>query len=87
MYSVGAHYSSLPPDPLPAGPPVTNPAAPVLRLLLRVFNAALAVLSLLLVGDAAWLWQQFRHGGGAPPSPPPEPEHDDWAAAVAGFPW
>jgi hypothetical protein len=89
MYSIGAHYSALPPDPLPPGPRVTNPAAPVLRLLLRVFNVALAALSLLLAGDAAWLWQRYRHGGGAPPAPPPELEDGMAVAAaeVAGFPW
>lgn len=67
MYVCSTQYSPLAPDPLPPGPRVTNPAAPVLRLLLRSFNAALAALSLLLIGCAIWMWRSYRHGGSAPP--------------------
>lgn len=70
-------YSPLAPDPLPPGPRVTNPLAPLLRLLLRVFNVALAALALLLIGAALWMGQQYRHGSGGGDAPAPE------AAAVA----
>lgn len=69
-------YQPLAPDPLPAGPRVTNPLAPLLRLLLRAFSLALAAVSLCLIGAALWMGSQFRDGGGGgddPPSPEPEP--------------
>ena len=56
---------------------MTNPLAPLLRLLLRVFNVALAALALLLIGAALWMGQQYRHGSGGGDAPAPE------AAAVA----
>ena len=65
MYSPMALYSPLAPDPLPPGPRVTSPAAPPLRLLLRVFNVALAAAALLVIGKAIWMFQEYKHGGDA----------------------
>ena len=95
-------YSPLAPDPLPPGPRVTNPLAPLLRLLLRLFNVALAALALLLIGTALWMGQQYRHGGGGG-GDAPAPEASAAAAqggagaatlsagaagaAAASFPW
>ena len=85
-------YVPLAPDPLPPGPRVTNPLAPLLRLLLRLFNVALAALALLLIGAALWMAESYRRdggggggGGGGAPSPPPAPEalHPHGAAALA----
>lgn len=67
-------YQPLAPDPLPPGPRVTNPLAPLLRLLLRLFNVALAALGLLLIGAALWMGQGYRHGDDAPPPPGPGPD-------------
>lgn len=77
-------YQPLAPDPLPPGPRVTNPLAPLLRLLLRLFNVALAALGLLLIGAALWMGQSFRRGGDTPPPPvPPSPEPQPaWQAAA-----
>jgi hypothetical protein len=66
-------YQPLAPDPLPPGPRVTNPLAPLLRLLLRLFNVALAALGLLLIGAALWMGQSYHSGGDAPQPPSPEP--------------
>ncbi|EFN56358.1 hypothetical protein CHLNCDRAFT_144845 [Chlorella variabilis] len=77
MYSPMALYSPLAPDPLPPGPRVTSPAAPPLRLLLRVFNVALAAAALLVIGKAIWMFQEYKHGGDAPPpAGPPEAEEN-----------
>lgn len=68
-------YQPLAPEPLPPGPRVSNPLAPLLRLLLRLFNVSLAALGLLLIGAALWMGQGYRRGGDAPsPSPEPGPE-------------
>ena len=70
-------YQPLAPEPLPPGPRVTNPLAPLLRLLLRLFNVALAALGLLLIGAALWMGQGYRKGGDAPssePGPAPSPQ-------------
>ena len=79
-------YQPLAPDPLPHGPRVTNPLAALLRLLLRLFNVALAAAALLLIGAALWMGQSFRHGDAPAPAPPPAPEPGpplDAAAALA----
>lgn len=80
MYSSSMYYP-LAPDPLPPGPQVTNPMAPVLRVLLRVFNVALAALSLLLIGLSVWMGREYHDSSGGD-APPPEPE----AAAVGAAP-
>lgn len=70
MPSLGI-YEPLAPDPLPpGGPRVTSPAAPVLRLLLRVFNVALAALGLLLIGWALWVGEAYHRSDDTPPSGP-----------------
>lgn len=81
----------LPPDPLPAGPRVTGPLAPLLRLLLRVFNVALAGLALLMIASALWMGTHYhsedagRGGGDAPPpSPSPSPSPSPDLAPEAG---
>ncbi|KAL4448471.1 hypothetical protein ABPG75_005690 [Micractinium tetrahymenae] len=93
-------YEILAPEPLPAGPRVTNPAAPLLRLLLRAFNVVLAAAALLMIGSALWMGQQYRRGdsgggGGDAPSPAPDAAPGFGgggvaaaaAARVASFPW
>lgn len=83
-------YQPLAPDPLPPGPRVTNPLAPLLALLLRLFNLALAAASLLAVGGALCMAEQYRQGGGGgggddPPPPAPEPAApSNHAVAAAG---
>lgn len=90
-------YESLAADPLPPGPRVTNPLAPLLHLLLRVFNVALAALALVLIGAALWMGQAYRHsgdsggggggGGDVPsPSPSPSPSEPDVPPEVPGSP-
>lgn len=76
-------YQPLAPDPLPPGPRVTNPLAPLLRLLLRLFNVALAALGLLLIGAALWMGQGYRHGDDAPPPPGPGPDASPAAFGAA----
>ena len=94
-------YEPLGVDPLPPGPLINNPAAPLLRLLLRAFNVALAALGLLLIAASLWMGQEYRgsddgdSGGG-------DSGGDDLsssgggsggfggggaAAGVASFPW
>lgn len=96
-------YEALAPEPLPAGPRVTNPAAPLLRLLLRAFNVVLAAAALLMIGSALWMAEQYRRGGGGDsgggggdaPAPPPEAVLGGGGVAlasvvgprVASFPW
>jgi hypothetical protein len=87
MYSPLGMYSPLAPDPLPPGPRVTSPAAPALRLLLRVFNVALAAAALLVIGKAIWMLEEYKHGGDAPPpAGPPQAAASaveaDWAGAA-----
>lgn len=60
----------LDPEPLPPGPRVTNPAAPLLRLLVRIFNVVLAAAALLLIGAALWMDEQYQAGGTTPAGPP-----------------
>ena len=89
------YYSTLAPDPLPLGPRMTSPVAPILRLLLRLVNVALAALSLLLIGAALWMAALYRHSGGGgagglSPEPAPgghSPGPHAAAAFVASFPW
>lgn len=78
-------YQPLAPDPLPPGPRVTNPLAPLLRLLLRVFNVALAALSLLLIAAALWMGEAYHRSDEPAPSPSPEDPNPDMQAAAAAL--
>lgn len=95
-------YEALAPDPLPTGPRVTNPAAPLLRLLLRAFNVVLAAAALLMIGSALWMAEQYRRGdassggdGGEGGVPAPATAAHGMSgvapapapAKVASFPW